>query len=88
MSELESNVVPLGKATQSDRKSAWLDQVAQGWDKFVDKHGHEPEAMFFVQVCSTEVMSSWLIDRGGWQDVAASAAVLTAAEHLRREAYE
>jgi hypothetical protein len=76
-------VVVLPWTTQSDAKAAWLDQVAQCYDRFAADYGHEPTSLVFVALSKTNRSTSWYVDK----TQSATATILYAAETLRRDAY-
>lgn len=82
---MNENVIQFGKSVSSDQKTAWLDQVAQAYDKATAALGHEPGALIFVAIDREGITSSWDM-HGAWREYPVSATLLYAANHLRREA--
>ena len=84
---MSADVHALPGVVQSSRKQAWLDQVAQAYDKFVARRGAEPDGMIVLHLGDSIVRSSWHVDGPFKETGFISAALLIAAEHLRRQAY-
>lgn len=79
-----SEIVALkGVVMQSDRKSAWLDLVAQLYDSFCEKHDREPGSVAVFMLCDRFVEATWDIGEP-WRDIPAGAhaAMLIFADHL------
>jgi hypothetical protein len=81
---MSAEVVALPGVHTSDKKQAWLDQVAQAYDAFMAVGEGEPDGLVFIALNHTGACkTSWTFD-GPWLNVPSWAAVLLAADLLTR----
>lgn len=83
---MSDNVIALGGGPiTSDRRTRFLETVAQAWELYVDTYGYEPDAIVYV-LCGAHQASQigWQVE--GASETAMSSVLSLAAVHCLTEA--